>query len=215
MRTAIAIGLILASSAGNVIASDRLKGSTYDWEGPYLGAHAGKSWGETGNSWRNSVTPWTPDGDMSYDNTAIGLHVGYLWQRGVLAYGIEGDVTWSSLEGNDSQFAGLVNELEMGYVSTIRARLGYAHNNALFFATAGVAFGEIEKKDLTLNASNSNDLVGWTVGGGIEYAIFGGLRARAEYQYVDFGSVVSGLEYDHRADDVDIHSVRGGLSYGF
>ncbi|WP_411028748.1 outer membrane protein, partial [Salmonella sp. s59944] len=68
---------------------------------------------------------------------------------------------------------------------------------------------------LTLGWSTSNDVVGWTVGGGLEYALMGGLRARVEYQYVDFGSVVSSLNYDHRADDIDIHSVRGGLSYGF
>ena len=94
----------------------------------------------------------------------------------------------------------------MSYVSTIRA---------LLFATAGIAIGEITKSDFTTGTSNSNDLVGWTVGAGIEYALFGGLRARAEYQYVDFGSAVSGLVYDHRADDLDIHSLRGGVSYGF
>ena len=49
----------------------------------------------------------------------------------------------------------------------------------------------------------------------MEYAFSAGLRARVEYQYIDFGSVVSGLAYDHRADDLDIQSVRGGLSYGF
>lgn len=57
--------------------------------------------------------------------------------------------------------------------------------------------------------------MGWTIGGGLEYAVLGSLRARVEYQYVDFGSVVSGLAYDHRADDIDIQSMRGGVSYGF
>lgn len=215
MRLAIVVSLIFTLSAGAARSGELLKGGLYDWSGPYAGAHAGKAWGETGNSWRNSVTPWQPDGDISYDNTASGVHLGYLWQRGWLAYGIEGDVTWASLKGDDSQFAGLVNALEMDHFSTIRARAGYAYDKALLFVTAGVAFGEIDKKDLTLNSSNSNDLVGWTAGGGLEYAILGGLRARAEYQYIDFGSVVSGLAYDHRADNVEIHNVRGGLSYGF
>ena len=214
MRTALAIGFILASSAGELRAAE-LRGAIYDWSGLYVGAHAGKSWGETGNSWRNTVTPWSPDGDISYDNAAAGLHVGYMWQQGWLAYGLEGDITWSSLKGNDGQIATLLNVAEMNYFSTIRARAGVVYGNALLFATAGIAFGEITKKDLTSNLSNSNDLVGWSIGGGMEYAFSAGLRARVEYQYIDFGSVVSGLAYDHRADDLDIQSVRGGLSYGF
>lgn len=218
MRTALVVGFILATSASSLCASELLKGSNYDWSGLYVGAQAGTSWGETGNSWRNAnagYPDWLPDGEISYDSSAIGLHLGYLWQSGWLAYGIEGDITWSSLKGDDSQFAGFVNELKMSRFATIRARMGVTTGRALLFATAGLAVGEIEKNDLTLNASSSNDLVGWTVGGGIEYALVDNLRARAEYQYVDFGSVVSGLNYDHRADNVKIHSLRGGLSYGF
>lgn len=216
MLRALAIGFVLASSAGNVCAAELLRAPNYDWSGPYIGAHVGKAWGETGNSWRNTViTDWQPDGDISYEGTASGLHLGYLWQRGSLVYGIEGDITWSSLNGDDSQFAGLVNALEMGYVGTFRARLGFSHSNALIYATGGVALGEIEKKDLTLGSSNSNDAVGWAMGGGLEYALWDRLRVRVEYQYVDFGSVVSSLGYDHRADDINIQSVRGGISYGF
>lgn len=160
MRTALILGLIFASPASEILAADLLKGADYDWNGPYVGAHAGKAWGETGNSWRNTATAWQPDGDISYDNTAAGLYLGYLWQRGWLAYGIEGDITWSSLRGDDSQFAGLVNALEMNYVSTVRARLGFAHGNALIFATAGIALSEVEKRDLTLGSSNPTTLWG-------------------------------------------------------
>ena len=92
MRTALAMGLILASFAGDLRAAE-LRGAIYDWSGLYVGAHAGKSWGETGNSWRNTATPWTPDGDISYDNSAAGLHLGYLWQRGSFVYGLEGAFT--------------------------------------------------------------------------------------------------------------------------
>lgn len=216
MRKALAIAFMIAASAGDVRGSDLLKGGIYDWNGAYVGAHAGSASGETKNSWRNMNFPeWRRDGDISYDSAAGGVYAGYLWQRGPLAYGIEGDLTWASLSGNDSKFAGLVNELEMAHFGTVRARLGYAYGSALLFATAGLAVGEIEKKDLTLKLANSNALVGWTVGGGIEYAVFGDWRARAEYQFIDFGSVVSSLGYDHRADNVEIHTVRGGISYGF
>lgn len=218
MRTLLLVASIFMSSTGSLLAADLLRGSDYDWSGAYVGAHAGHSWGETGNSWRNMATVWNtwqPDGNISYDSAAGGIHAGYLWRQGWFAYGIEGDFTWTSLKGDDRQFAGQVNALEISHLATIRGRLGVPIGSALLFATGGLAVGEIEKKDVTLGLSNSNDLVGWTVGGGLEYALMGGLRARLEYQYVDFGSVVSGLVYDHRADDVDIQSVRGGVSYGF
>lgn len=217
MRRLIA-GLFFIAFVSTSHAADRSSGAAHDWSGFYVGAHLGKSWGETGNSWRNiplGYPDWEPDGDISYSSISGGLHAGYLWQRNAFVYGIEGDFTWASLKGDDSQFAGLVNALEINYVGTFRGRLGFAQGNSLFYATSGIAFSSIDKKDITSNLAVSNDLVGWTIGGGYEHAFGRALRARIEYQYVDFGSVTSGLSYDHRADDLRIHSVRAGLSYGF
>lgn len=199
-------------------AKDRPADAAYNWTGLYAGAHIGKAWGDSGNSWRNASAgypDWEPDGNISYSSVTGGLHAGYLWQRNALVYGIEGDVSWASLEGNDSQFAGLVNAIEIDFVGTIRARAGIARANSLIYATGGIAFSSMDKKDLSSGNSAKHDLVGWTVGGGYEHAIGSKLRARVEYQYIDFGSVVSGLIYDHRANDVRIHAVRAGLSYGF
>lgn len=212
MRTFFASSLLVFAVTAS--AADRAFADPHDWNGFYAGAHLGKSWGETGNSWRNA-TPWVPDGDISYDSVSGGLHVGHLWQYGALVFGIEGDYSWASLKGDDTQFAGLVNAIEMDYVATIRGRLGFASGRSLIYATGGIAFSELDKKDLSLGNSASNDLVGWTVGAGYEHALWGGWRARAEYQYIDFGSTVSALVYEHRADDLTIHSVRGGVSYGF
>jgi outer membrane immunogenic protein len=214
MRTLIASSLIITSVNSAVLAGD---GSTGDWAGFYVGGHVGYAWGETGNTWRNNVTPWTPDGDISYDDVSGGLHLGHLWQNGWLAYGIEGDITWASLDGNDSQFAGRINAIDLSSIATIKARVGVSYGASLVYATGGVAFSELEKKDVTAGSSATHDLVGWTIGGGYERAFFGGWRGRVEYQYVDFGSEVSslGLQYDHRADDLDVHSVRAGVSYGF
>jgi outer membrane immunogenic protein len=218
MRALLSAGLISIASAGASYAADKSWTANPSWSGFYVGAHLGKAWGETGNSWRNipaGYPNWEPDGDISYSSLTGGLHAGYLWQLNSLVYGIEGDFSWMSLEGNDSQFATILNGLEINYVGTIRGRLGIAYANSLIYATGGIAFSSIDKSDLTNDLSASNDLVGWTVGGGYEYAFGSRLRARIEYQFVDFGSAVSSLSYDHRADDLQIHSVRAGLGYGF
>jgi outer membrane immunogenic protein len=218
MRALLGAALIIVASAGPSYAADKTWGARPTWSGFYIGAHIGKAWERTGNSWRNisaGYPDWGPDGDISSSSAAGGLHAGYLWQFNSLVLGIEGDFSWMSLKGDDSQFAGFVNELEIDHIGTVRGRLGIARSSSLVYATGGIAFSSVDKRDLTNGFSASHDLVGWTIGGGYEHAFGQGFRGRLEYQYIDFGSVVSGLSYDHRADDLHIHSLRAGLSYGF
>ena len=60
--------------------------------------------------------------------------------------------------------------------------------------------------------------VGWTLGGGVEYAFTDNLIFRAEYRYSDFGSddphslVLAPLPQDF---EIDSHDVSLGVSYKF
>lgn len=221
MRVFAASALFFSAAIGNAFAGNS---GARDWSGPYIGANIGYAWGETGNAWRSpgaGYTDWQPDGDISYANAIGGAHAGYLKQFGKLVIGAEIDIGATSLKGDDSQSAGLINAIEINYVGTIRARLGYAFDSSLLYATGGFAYGDYVKKDETYGWSQSDNLTGWTVGGGYEYALTNNWSARVEYQYVDLGSVNSlltdgnGSYYFHRASDVSVQSVRSGLSYGF
>ncbi len=82
----------------------------------------------------------------------------------------------------------------------IRGRLGIAWDRVLVYATGGVAFGDINS-NIEVNGvdaagvpffgqrSRSNDRTGWTVGGGIEYALTPNWSVGAEYRYTDFGTI--------------------------
>jgi outer membrane immunogenic protein len=92
---------------------------------------------------------------------------------------------------------------------SIRGRLGYAWDRVLIYATGGVAFGGFNGSvsgnfpggsfvnpngALLLgfppfggSTSASTTRVGWTVGGGLEYAVTNNWSVRAEYRYTDFG----------------------------
>ena len=94
---------------------------------------------------------------------------------------------------------------------SIRGRIGYAWDRVLLYATGGVAFGGFNGNVsgnfpggnyLTTvdgvvfstpfspfggSASASQTRVGWTVGGGIEYAVTNNWSVRAEYRYTAFG----------------------------
>ena len=82
--------------------------------------------------------------------------------------------------------------LEADIQGSARGRLGIAVDRALFYATGGAAFAEF--KDTYIGAAGaglatpSHTRVGYTVGGGVEYAITTQWSLRAEYRYSDFGS---------------------------
>ena len=94
----------------------------------------------------------------------------------------------------------------------VRARLGYAWNRLLFYGAGGVALAKFNlQSNLTSvmpdpNPANfftypdslfyyaaakdrSTTQVGWTLGGGLEYAVNSNWSVRAEYRYSDFGHI--------------------------
>ena len=71
-----------------------------------------------------------------------------------------------------------------GYFGTVRARLGYAIDRTLIYITGGLAYGGLNTNPLTGNTTSN---VGWTIGGGVEYAFTNNWTAKIEGLYVDTG----------------------------
>jgi len=134
-----------------------------------------------------------------------GAHVGYNLQFGQWVVGLEGSVDGTTL--SETVFAGGVCPLFCGNITTrsgiqgsIRARAGIAFDRVLIYATGGGAFAGIKNfynTNITappipgvgpLFDSVSKTRSGWTVGGGIEYAVTNNWSVGAEYRYSDFGS---------------------------
>lgn len=198
--------------------------SYHDWSGAYAGISIGYMGGATGNEWNSpeaGFPDWQTDGKISYASLAGGAHAGYLEQRGRLVLGGEVDISRFSLDGNDSQAAGLVNGIEMNTLAALRARMGIAHKNTLLYVTAGLAYGDYTKTDETMGWAQGDRLRGWTVGAGVEQALSDRWSVRVDYRYTDFGKIASRLSdggtayYNHRALDVSTQSVRLGVSYRF
>jgi outer membrane immunogenic protein len=143
-----------------------------------------------------------------------GGEAGYNWLNGNLVLGLETDFDYldmkatrtipfnSSLVVNPlivppTTLSGQVGQgTKADWLWTVRPRLGYATGSWLFYVTGGFALADIK---LTSNysddlgnvgsASTSSTRAGWTVGGGIGYAISPSWSVKAEYLYADFGSV--------------------------
>jgi outer membrane immunogenic protein len=98
------------------------------------------------------------------------------------------------------------------YLGTVRLRAGYAFDRFLVFATGGLAYGDVGRgggggfavtqagfvnpftggvagatTTTFLGNSGSSSNVGWTVGGGVEYAVWQNWSVKAEYLYYNLG----------------------------
>jgi outer membrane immunogenic protein len=117
----------------------------------------------------------------------------------------------------------------------VRARLGFVYGRTLIYGTGGVAFAGAETSIDVVGPGydawgrKSETLVGWTVGGGLEWLIAQNWTVRAEYLYYRFDDVGGILEGEqmtscnpacaHTTDgfggDLDLHTVRMGVNYKF
>ena len=183
----------------------------YSWAGPYIGINGGGGWGES--SW--SGAPATGNFDIS--GGLIGGTIGYNWQQGPYVFGIEGDLDWSDIRGSTTVNCALGCETRNTWLGTVRGRVGYAFDRFLPYFTGGLAIGEVEASR-PLFGGASETRAGWTIGGGLEFALVGNWTAKAEYLYVDLGEFDCGTLCGATApDNVSFTSniFRGGINYRF
>lgn len=174
---------------------------------------------------------YTWDGD---DTGLIGgAYLGFNYMATeTFLIGVEADLGYASLsdkgyldyEGSPEE--DYVYGWESGLQGSLRARAGVMVGNALLYATGGLAIGQ-QSFDVHEygNASNiesfDETMVGWTAGGGVEYAFLSNWTARIEYRYTDFGDVTitpSISDYDGEYDnniEVTQQSLMAGLAYRF
>src|SRR5262249_30347909 len=116
--------------------------------------------------------------------------------------------------------------------ATLTGRLGYAAGPALLYAKGGAAWTH-SAFDMIFNnnpkdrsaSSSSFDATGWTIGGGVEYALTPAWSAKLEYDYLNFGSrdvatpYVAGNPFGLTAPVTSVaeqvHQVKFGLNYWF
>ncbi len=233
---AAAASLTLISGAQ---AADIIEPTAYDWTGPYVGLQGGYGWGENdvsvdGSEGEPTITiqrvEFHPlkDGSIDMDGFVGGLHAGYNWQSDSLVLGVEGDIEFADIDGdtdiihvdNDNEDEGDASQ-EIDWLGSLRLRAGFAFDRALLYATGGLAVGGV-KVEASLaeasDASNKDTEWGWTVGGGLEYALTDDVSARIEYRYTDLGD--TDLDMDHFAIsqlefENTFHAVRAGVSWHF
>jgi outer membrane immunogenic protein len=184
----------------------------FTWNGFYVGINAGYGFGHS--KWTNTVTGVSP-GNFDMSGALVGGTAGYNLQLGGWLLGIEGDIGWSNIKGSTTTNCIGTCETSSNWLGTARGRFGYAFDRFLPYVTGGAAFGDIKG---TSGGSFSKTAVGWTAGGGIEYAFLYNWSAKVEYLYADLGKATCSSACSG-GNPIDVtysaQIVRGGLNYKF
>jgi len=187
----------------------------FSWSGFYVGINGGYGWGTS--TW--GAAPITTD-NLHPNGWLAGGTVGYNLQTGVWVWGVEGDFDFSTIKASGvgtGLCAGAGCETRNRWLATARGRVGYAWDRFLPYVTGGAAFGDIKMTVNNTGLSETKTQIGWTVGGGVEYAFMGAWSAKVEYLYVDLGVPSCSAATCGVATDVAFRTniVRGGINYRF
>ena len=209
----------------------------FTWTGLYVGGQVGYQFGRSNAFATANNGAGLAAAGSSPNGVVGGAHVGYNFSTqslpflggfggfggGGLVVGIEGDADGSNYERTYA-IGGIADHAREDIQGSIRGRVGLAYDRVLFYATGGAAFGDLHNGYTnTINGltdSLDHTRVGYTVGGGIEYAITNNWSLRAEYRYTDYGtftdnlagSTGGGVNVRHRETN---NRVQGGFSYRF
>jgi len=212
-----------------------------DWSGLYLGTHFGYAGGTSDWSTTGPVS-----GSLSFFNTydvfkgtgsyLVGLQGGYnVMLPSRLMLGVEADISFPNTLSGTSVFAapsiGQASYAEaVKMLGTLRGRLGYVHNNWLFYGTAGLAWSHDQFVRTQLVGTPASGTaapgttesffrtrLGWAAGLGIEVPVAPHWTARAEYLFTGFGNadVLFPAGAQRFNSDLAIQSVRAALNYQF
>lgn len=172
----------------------------YNWNGLYVGAHSGAGFDR-----------FQGVGKKSRSEVLLGGQVGYNLQMGGLVTGLEADISMNGLGKGAKRTGG--TSADMCYVSTLKARAGFAFDRLLVYGLGGVAYGSLKASDGLVSKEKSK--VGYVVGAGAEYGITDNLSAKLEYNYVSLGKQNFQFANGRTRVGVNEHLVKAGLNYRF
>ncbi len=204
--------------------------AAFNWTGFYVGVHGGIGGGDFDTSFVNVPGDYATDWSDNAFGGFGGAQIGYNWQFAPnWVVGAEADLAASGIQASFEERQGDFNyglEAKIDWFGTLRGRIGYAWDNLLVYGTGGAAYGDVKasahKSDEPDNGFSISDTRwGWTAGAGVEYGVTQNITLKAEYLYVDLGSLdYSGYnvlpEMDgHTSVDAAFHTLKAGLNYKF
>ncbi|MBB6483676.1 outer membrane protein [Rhizobium lusitanum] len=175
----------------------------FSWTGGYLGVNGGAGWLNGDFS-----VPGASTSDK-FNGGFIGGFAGFNYQlSNNVVLGVEGDLNynWNS---NNYDFFGTKVKVGTDVAGSVRARVGYAFDRTLVYATGGWTATRGFVK--ALGDKETETFNGWTVGAGVDYAFTNNIFARAEYRFSSFGD----KDFYGIKADLDQHVISVGVGVKF
>jgi len=214
--TAAALAVTIAASARAAdlpLKTETPFAARFSWTGCYLGGHLGGGFahkditdpvqlvqdsflGPGSTTGIATVSP-APSGVL------IGAQIGCDYQFSPSwVVGIEGAASGSTMKASRTVGLPLGNpdtaavQAKTDFLTSVTARIGYAFDNVLLYAKGGVAMAG-DRYDVTGSFAGTpfgfvglENRIGWTAGGGAEWAFSPHWSASIEYDYYQFGHSV-------------------------
>jgi outer membrane immunogenic protein len=191
----------------------------YNWSGFYVGGHVGGGFADS--TWSDIAT----GGNDTFSKGGFlgGAQAGVNAQFNWLVVGLEGDFSWTGLKGSGTDSLGDSINTKTEWTSTVTGRIGAAFDRLLVYGKGGLAIAE-DQSSLTdtvaTTSSTSFMRTGWTAGAGLEYALDEHWSARAEYDYLDFGSKALNFNTPLLGPvtsnaSLNVQEVKAGLNFRF
>jgi len=224
----------------------------YNWTGIYIGFQGGGSaFGRASETYGDPPAgPPVFVGNQNYNigGPAAGGVIGADFQTGRTVFGVEGDFNWANINGT----SGVVNDLgalpgladtfltRIDSYSSVKGRVGYAfgsYDQTLLYFDGGGVWARVTDKytnpggltspntaiAATTNTASASE-TGWTVGVGVEYALYWGAHptnwtVKAEYNYISLDaptiqySALASNKSTFTVNDVNVFQL--GVNYRF
>ena len=181
----------------------------FSWNGCFIGGNAGGIFNNSNVTAQPTISgaPFT-DNFSSFDfsgssGTACVSYGCNIQVSPNFVIGMDSDWNWSGTSesvtasrpaaGGRLGYTQTITQ-DLDWFSTSKLRLGWTNDHWMVFASGGLATGKVKSSyfdtgnGLSFDGSDSKWRWGWTVGGGVEYALTRDWFLRGEYLYVDLGS---------------------------
>jgi outer membrane immunogenic protein len=208
----------------------------YSWTGCYAGANLGWGWShqDLTETFGTAIGPTSSSTGRETSGGLFGGQVGCDYElSGNWVIGAQGDFSGTSIVGRGSDpgnsFTGSTPGDTFGvranWLASVTGRVGFApwSGQTLFYAKAGPAWVR-DNWDLSqtqlgfLLASLDETRIGWTVGGGIERALWQNWSVFVDFNYYDFSHGTNfvatiPIPYGYQTGHQQIEAVEVGVNY--
>ena len=164
----------------------------FSWTGFYIGGHAGGGW-----SHKCFFEDGRPEGCHNSNGGLGGGQAGFNWQTGTFVFGVEFSGSAAGIHGTHSTPVIGVTEgwdSRVNSIFMLTGRGGFAFDRVLVYATGGGAWVRdryihtetvIAPPFTPRTDSVRENRTGWTIGGGVEWAITPNWSIAGQYNFVD------------------------------